>query len=302
MKINSLLLLFSLAVLILLVAGCVKAPPTAPLTERQQAEVDAVTAKEIDEVLRPENGMQKTVEISSAGFNPAAVKINVGDTVTWINKDSVAHWPASAQHPTHTVYPEAGGCIGSRFDACRELAEGESFSFTFSHAGEWKYHDHLNCCTDSRFFGTVIVGEEEVGESYQEPAKEAAKSAASVVLKSAPKIAALGIKFSVSWGIASESAMTSHTAVHYGRQSVPDPKAPSDYPFASHIFCSATPCKIPNEFQTPITIHEEGIYYYRAHTIINGNNFWSDEVAINVSSAPEVVSMVTRPSGGGGGY
>ncbi|MBI2145600.1 hypothetical protein HYU18_04750 [Candidatus Woesearchaeota archaeon] len=246
-------------------------------------------------------GVEKTVEILALGFSPAAVKINAGDTVTWINKDSVAHWPASAQHPTHTVYPEAGGCIGSRFDACRGLAEGESFSFTFNREGEWKYHDHVNCCTDSRFFGTVIVGEEGAGEVAKEPPKEAAnQAAASVVLKSAPKIAATGTEFSVSWGITGEPGTTSHTAVHYGRQSVPDPKAPSDYPFASHIFCTGSPCKVPNSFSAPITIPDEGTYYYRAHAIVGGENIWSDERTIAVEKAPATTSGGS--SYGGGGY
>lgn len=99
----------------------------------------------------------KTVEITSEGFSPNILTINAGDIVTFVNKDSELHRPASAQHPTHKVYPESGGCIGSTFDSCKNLGQGESWSFTFNQKGEWKYHDHLNCCTDSRFFGTIVV-------------------------------------------------------------------------------------------------------------------------------------------------
>jgi len=99
----------------------------------------------------------KIIEITQGGFSPQTLTINAGDTVAWINKDTVAHWPASANHPTHEVYPESGGCIGSKFDACHALANGESFAFTFKEKGEWKYHDHLNCCTNPAFFGTIIV-------------------------------------------------------------------------------------------------------------------------------------------------
>ncbi len=102
-------------------------------------------------------GVVKTVEISAAGFNPAMVEINAGDTVIFTNMDNVTHRPASAQHPTHLVYPEPGGCIGSKFDACKDLAPGESWPFTFYQKGEWKYHDHLNCCTNPAFFGTIAV-------------------------------------------------------------------------------------------------------------------------------------------------
>lgn len=85
-----------------------------------------------------------TIEITSKGFSPNSLIIGAGDTVTWINKDTNEHWPASAKHPTHTVYPESGGCIGSKFDACKGLKQSESWSFTFNEKGTWNYHDHLN--------------------------------------------------------------------------------------------------------------------------------------------------------------
>ncbi|MEK6907304.1 MAG: plastocyanin/azurin family copper-binding protein [Nanoarchaeota archaeon] len=98
-----------------------------------------------------------TVEITSEGFNPNPVTIAVGDTVTWVNKDTIEHWPASAMHPTHTVYPESGGCIGSKFDACKGLKLGESWSFTFNEKGTWNYHDHLVL----GLYGKVIVQKNE---------------------------------------------------------------------------------------------------------------------------------------------
>jgi len=90
-----------------------------------------------------------TVEITSEGFSPNELTINQGDTVKWINKDSARHWPASAMHPTHTVYPSSDikKCGTSEqssiFDACKGLAQGESWSFTFNEKGSWNYHDHL---------------------------------------------------------------------------------------------------------------------------------------------------------------
>jgi plastocyanin len=94
-----------------------------------------------------------TVEITSSGFSPEILKIKAGETVTFVNKDAKPHWPASGMHPTHTDYPESGGCIGSTFDACGGLKTGESFAFTFYHKGEWDYHDHLN----SGLTGKIIV-------------------------------------------------------------------------------------------------------------------------------------------------
>lgn len=84
-----------------------------------------------------------TIEITSAEFSPSQLNAKVGETVTFVNKDAAPHWPASDVHPTHSVYPETGGCLGSTFDACKGLSQGESFSFKFTHAGRWCYHDHL---------------------------------------------------------------------------------------------------------------------------------------------------------------
>lgn len=107
----------------------------------------------VPETLVSEENNVHTIEITSSGFNPSSIRINTGDEVTFVNKDKEEHWPASAVHPTHLAYPEAGGCIGSKFDSCEGLSEGESLSFTFNHKGDWKYHDHLN----PKFRGSIKV-------------------------------------------------------------------------------------------------------------------------------------------------
>lgn len=308
------LIITAVILAVIFAAGCTSAyqPPAQQPSQAQEPPATAPPA----ETTPPPTGAEKTVQITADGFNPATIEINAGDTVTWVNMDSVPHRPASAQHPTHLLYPESGGCIGSRFDSCKDLAQGESWPFQFNQAGEWRYHDHLNCCGPGSKFGAVVVKsptEEALVVEEQQPAEqppaeqapaqplkeEAAMLAVSVVLKSLPKVAAAGREFSVSWSITGEQALTSHTAVHYGRQSVPNPKSPADYAFTSRIFCTSASCKVPSSFQVPITIQEEGIYYYRAHTIIGGSHYWSDEASINVSKAQEVMAT---PSYGGGGY
>ena len=96
-----------------------------------------------------------TVIVSYNGsvYAPATIDIKKGDTVTFLNQGAGQMWPASAIHPTHAVYPTKGGCLGSTFDACRGLGAGESWSFTFTEAGRWGYHDHLN----PNIRGTVVV-------------------------------------------------------------------------------------------------------------------------------------------------
>ena len=97
----------------------------------------------------------KTVTISytEVGYNPANVTIKKGDTVKFVNNSAKDMWPASAKHPTHEIYPETGGCLGSKFDACARLKTGESYSFKFNLVGEWGYHDHIS----PNFFGKITV-------------------------------------------------------------------------------------------------------------------------------------------------
>ena len=102
---------------------------------------------------------ENTIEITSSGFSPNEITISVGETVTWINRDTEEHWPASAMHPTHTRYPgsDIQKCGTSEediiFDACRGIPPGESWSFTFNEAGSWGYHDHIV----NGLFGKIIV-------------------------------------------------------------------------------------------------------------------------------------------------
>jgi plastocyanin len=118
--------------------------------------VDEVVVEE--DVVEP-TGTTHTVEITSKSFVPGVITIAVGDTVTFVNKHSAKSWPASNVHPSHTRYP--GSSItkcgtddeSMIFDACKGLAEGEEYSFTFDEEGVWEYHDHLN----SRFGGSVVV-------------------------------------------------------------------------------------------------------------------------------------------------
>ena len=91
--------------------------------------------------------------MTDSGFNPAEMTINAGDTVRFVNQGNQARWPASGIHPTHDLYPEKGGCISSKFDACKGLAKAESFSFTFTIKGSWPYHDHFVPSVR----GTIIV-------------------------------------------------------------------------------------------------------------------------------------------------
>lgn len=100
------------------------------------------------------------VEITDSGYVPSQLTIKKGSTVTWTNNSEAPNWPASAQHPTHTVYPGSGieKCGTDEeneiFDSCG-MELGESWSFTFNEAGEWGYHEH----NEVKTFGKIIVVE-----------------------------------------------------------------------------------------------------------------------------------------------
>jgi len=71
-------------------------------------------------------------------------------------------------HPLNITFDEQGICSGCRVheekdtlnwnerkEKCekRGLAEGESYTFIFNEAGNWRYHDHLR----SSLTGTIVV-------------------------------------------------------------------------------------------------------------------------------------------------
>lgn len=111
------------------------APAPAPVPAGQKG---SGADLKVDTKARAEVSAPKTliVRISSIGFNPSDITIKVGDTVKFVNEESVPHWPASGMHPTHQICPG--------FDSLRGLDTGESYSFTFREAKTCPFHDHLN--------------------------------------------------------------------------------------------------------------------------------------------------------------
>lgn len=109
---------------------------------------DGVVAKE-----------RQVVFYTDEGFASPPLTIKVGEAVEFKNESSREVWPASAKHPTHTVYPgtDIKKCgtagAGQMFDSCGGIAPGASWIFTFNEKGEWGYHDHL----DAKKFGKIIV-------------------------------------------------------------------------------------------------------------------------------------------------
>lgn len=105
------------------------------------------------------NGESVTVRYTDSGYVPKEVTISQGTEVIFNSESNRSMWPATAIHPTHTIYPgssilKCGGAEKVRiFDACQGIAQQESWSFIFQEQGSWGYHDHLQ----TRFTGKIIV-------------------------------------------------------------------------------------------------------------------------------------------------
>lgn len=90
------------------------------------------------------------VRISNDVFVPRDLVVREGTRVWWVNEDAQLHWVASDPHPTHTNLP--------RLDSLGELQRGESFSFIFTNAGHFPYHDHATALKGGEYpRGTVSV-------------------------------------------------------------------------------------------------------------------------------------------------
>ncbi len=80
------------------------------------------------------------VNIKNYMFEPMAIKVKVGDSVTWTNQDGVKHNVVADK-------PSADAPNGPL------IAKGETYSFTFKKAGTYTFH----CMPHPYMHGTVVV-------------------------------------------------------------------------------------------------------------------------------------------------
>jgi len=83
-------------------------------------------------------GMAAKVSIDNFTFNKANIIVPVGATVTWTNTDDVPHTVVSVDHTTFHS---------------KALDTDQSFSFTFTKAGEYPYF----CSLHPQMTGKIIV-------------------------------------------------------------------------------------------------------------------------------------------------
>lgn len=97
------------------------------------------TAKATPRGTQESSGESDSVAISRMTFNPGAVRVEAGSTVTWVQRDGVPH--------TVTASGSSGAFNSGTMGA------GQTFSHTFDKPGVYEYH----CSVHPGMTGRVIV-------------------------------------------------------------------------------------------------------------------------------------------------
>lgn len=114
-------ILFILAIAALFVAGCYQTQ-TAPAIDEEKP---ATSSNEANTVL-----------IENYEFNPKTTTIKVGETVTWLNKDSALH-----------------SIVSENYFSSAAFGQGETFTYKFGQAGTYDYI----CGIHTSMKGKVVV-------------------------------------------------------------------------------------------------------------------------------------------------
>ena len=86
----------------------------------------------------PDSSSGNNIKIINFAYSPSEIIIKKGDSVTWKNYDSVEH----------TVTSDIGDFLNSEL-----FGQGESYTMTFTEAGDYNYH-----CTPHPYMkGRIIV-------------------------------------------------------------------------------------------------------------------------------------------------
>lgn len=116
-----------------------------------------------------------------------------------------------------------------------------------------------------------------------------------------PKEVISGNNAAFTWRIDGPPTTINHTAVHFGTVSTEgdlgkDVK-PEDTKYTSEMLKDFNSGKIniPLQFIGNISITTPGKYYYRAHTLVKGKNYWSDEYALEVKKTDWKISILNSP-------
>ena len=119
-----------------ILAGCkLYKTPSTQTTQTEQTQPAVGTPTTLGEFL---------IVYSGSGFTPGTARVKVGQRVEFSNASQGNVQVNSAVHPTHELFPELN--IGM-------IAPNETKAVTFTKAGTYKYHNHL----DASQTGEIVV-------------------------------------------------------------------------------------------------------------------------------------------------
>ena len=156
---NKILVIFTVAVLLVLVCGCTQPAPVqatgtpattphpSPITTPPLATVATqqaiLTTGTVSPTIR--NAVSdNTIHINKKGFDPARITVPVGSTVRWVNEDSTAD--PGLYNPTHRI-----SLVNIKDSPL--LSPGQSWSWIFTEPGSYDYNDMIH----TTMTGSVIV-------------------------------------------------------------------------------------------------------------------------------------------------
>ena len=123
------------------------------------------------------------------------------------------------------------------------------------------------------------VGSSDSSSSSGGVANVAIPTATPVVIEivNSPKNLQEGQTAEIVWRV-SGGFNASHTSVHYGLKSVKNPTSPSDYSYATEYQ------RGQNTFSGKVNeTQKTGVYYYRAHAVVDSTNYWTPEYSFEVT-------------------
>jgi plastocyanin len=156
---NKSVVIFTIAVLLVLVCGCTQpAPAQAAVTPATTSAPFIATTPPLATVATPQailttgsvsptirNAVSdNTIHVNKKGFDPARITVPLGSTVRWVNEDSTTD--PGIYNPTHRI-----SLVNIKDSPL--LSPGQSWSWIFTESGSYDYNDMIH----TTLTGTVIV-------------------------------------------------------------------------------------------------------------------------------------------------
>jgi plastocyanin len=146
---NKSMVIFTVAVLLLLVSGCTQPEPAkgAPTPAPTAPQATVATPQPALTTASPtiQNSVSdNTIRINKKGFDPASITVAAGSTVRWVNDDSTPD--PGLYNPTHRI-----SLVNIKDSPL--LSSGQSWSWIFDQPGSYDYDDMIHPALQ----GTVMV-------------------------------------------------------------------------------------------------------------------------------------------------